>query len=148
MSKGYPDWFGTSIWPKYGTPIQTTVAPVLIQPGISETLISISSQGVLFALEVTIIANVLDTGLTIQLNVDGEAFTYFTVKQLLDGSDGYAGPSIMKLKRFALEEGAYYMSLIKEVPFRNSFILYANNTNLPGGRTMSAGSNSIHYIVT
>lgn len=44
MAKGYPDYFGQSIWPKYGTMLYDTYDDT-VPPGGSDTLIDLIIQG-------------------------------------------------------------------------------------------------------
>ena len=74
MARGYPDYFGTSIWPKYGSPLYASYSDV-VAAATTVKVLELAVQGVLLYAHV-FIEDITD-------------FTKVKVRPLLDSVSGY-----------------------------------------------------------
>jgi hypothetical protein len=145
MAKGYPDFFGTSIWPKYGTPIYTSSGLMAIGPGLATDVLTLTANGVLFCLYVFVegVSDLLGT--RIALYADGGEIARSGADiddrySILGGTGRVLAPIYSSRLTFV-----YEVSLSREVPFHNEIVLNVSNLSMDAIDVLAW---STHYIVT
>lgn len=145
MAKGYPDFFGTSIWPKYGTPINTYTGIVAVPGGAIVDVITINANGVLFSLDILLVGVsdlisslfivYADTGEMARLDLD---FDYRLT--ILGGAPLLLGLTYVDVLSFVRKA-----SLSREMPFHDSFVVRVRNNSAD---PVSIEARSTHFVVT
>jgi hypothetical protein len=144
MAKGYPDFFGTSIWPKYGT-ILVEEDDLIVAGGAVATLFDIAIQGVIsfgYILCIPVPPNLL---FNIMVEIDG--YTYpvygpndYNIYGWLPGSNL---PLVLSYMEGAIHEASFLIG--KEVPIHNKFKVSLDNNT---GGNVHAYWNIGYYVVT
>ena len=145
MARGYPDYFGQSMWPKYGTPIKTNVLEDNIAAGDNLDVVSIDGQGVLFDVNITLATLGATRDMFLHLRVDSSL-----METVEFGSPhlymSFAACAYLLLPTYYSPNGAVCMArLAREVPFRSSVVL--NVTNHTDGIVVASGKVH-HYVIT
>jgi len=80
MARGYPDFFGFSIFPSFGVPTEEVPGPIVIANGDRETIFQSVGKGKSYGGELWWDGNAdcLDT-VTLYITMDGVSFAYETV---------------------------------------------------------------------
>lgn len=145
MAKGYPDFFGTSIWPKYGAPIYNATPTYVLAPLEVKDVLSILGNGVFFGLHSAVYCDSPFLGVVICLFIDGDLMFDFSLPPTYIPAELGSGGPLLTLSVLDIP-GMYSMfDLVREVPFRTS-IKYTVTGNTLGATRVYA--NSIHYMVT
>lgn len=145
MARGYPDYFGQSIWPKYGTPIYTLDSDHVLPSGEVGTLLSISMPGVLFSLDIGVQALEVMTLSLLTLTIDGQSFAVVGL-----GNPAYGLPAAAQsplLYTVIYDHLEYYQRIVlaREVPFHSTVVLQCSNGT---ASDMSVTTEAVHYVVT
>ncbi len=136
MSKGYPDYFGTSIWPKYGTALLAGGDVVVVPAGQTLIVLSITGAGVLEA--GSIIYSVV-SGVelcSVIIYIDGESLESCMLdpEQSHGNLNGSHGVLSLAYHNVVLEYGV--VLLTRELPFHDSVTIYfTNGTGVDIGMT-------------
>ena len=146
MARGYPDYFGTSIWPKYGTPI-ITEGDETVDGGDDRDVITVSCQGILmwFLAELYNPPNTFP-GTGVALTIDGvEIVRLFTTAVYGEGySFNGRLPMYIRYLNLAAQRAIYENGI--EIPFHSGFkISLINSGNVDAERLLAT---SLHYVVT
>lgn len=144
MAKGYPDYFGQSIWPKYGAPIYNTT-PVY-ELGMLETknILSISGNGVLYSLHSGVYADSTIVLVVVELFVDGQMiFDSSLPPTYIPAEHGSGGP-VLGLSVWDKLLNYSMWDLVREVPFRESVVYTVTGNAVP---KTYAYAESVHYVV-
>ena len=147
MARGYPDYFGQSIWPKYGTPLQSFWAVVFIAPTVTQEVLRIDAQGVLTSATFYIQLLGGTTGHNFTIVIDGEIFAAVTATELLDGYDTNNGSCYFEVTYYSVDDQYAIIRLIKDIPFRSYLALSVTNMNTAGGANIKTGGYTTHYVV-
>ena len=121
MAKGYPDYFGQSIWPKYGTLLWDHAAFNIPVPATTILYEKIFS-GVLAYLELKIVdhSNLSDPYFSVY--VDGSKIHSITLLQMVaEGAHpGSHAPLVCRYAERAIVNYFYTIELGHDIPFRTS----------------------------
>lgn len=144
MAKGYPDYFGQSIWPKYGTPTFTTIS----QAGIGNTettILEITSQGVLRIAHFYGDQADENGSSFLRLYIDGTSVWYASLAQMLTiyGAPQKGMPFILTSMNYVT--GIWAVVLDQDVPFRSGAKVTFRKTS---GNAVSIQGYAAHYVVT
>jgi len=147
MAKGYPDFFGTSIWPKYGTPTINTGAAIVVHGGNNDTIILITADGVLFQAAFVIVCDDLANSHYLHLYIDGVLVESEKLDQLylftsLGGSCG-----LMNVIHFDRLLYHYRFELAREIPFHDSIEFKVQNSGAAATH-VTVDYKTMHYVVT
>ena len=143
MARGYPDYFGQSMWPKYGTPIEVDLLETDIPHGEELDVVSILGQGILFNLKATLVETEASNNAYLDLYVDGTLMA--TISQVYSQYDNpmtAIGEVLVPIYR-SINYGELIVGLTREVPFRYTLIVKARNLS----RGMLNCSGKVHYYV-
>ena len=145
MAKGYPDFFGTSIWPKYGTPIVTMVHGVVIASGASPDLITITANGVLFDLRVEIVGLSDLQWTRVSLSIDGAVMANSWAP--LDPDYAVFAGEALIIAPIYYDKAAFIfkVSLKREIPFHDSFNVLIRNDS---ANNITGSVDTVHYVIT
>jgi hypothetical protein len=97
MAKGYPDYFGQSVWPKYGPlQFQGILSPDVLA-GATTTLFSIAAQSIGRHGRMRLINVTNPTKVSMQLTVDGTLVLNYTLTYLFSvfGHGGAGDPIVV-----------------------------------------------------
>jgi hypothetical protein len=144
MAKGYPDWFGQSIWPKYGTPL-ILGGTITVHSGEELPVIDQDGQGVLFSLaaEVDGISDLSDC--VFGLYVDTTLLDYFTLKTVGGHFNSMFTTELIEIVLYDPITFVVNMRLLREVPFQ-SHVKFSCNNGSSGDLTFYAQGS--YYKVT
>ena len=143
MAKGYPDYFGQSIWPKYG-PIKNDTNNVLIAGLATTILTQITSMGVLCFLRIQIsgvfdgLSYVLKMYVDNQIIQESSAGTY----GILDTSPASNMPLVCTFKDVLTL--VTIVELHRDVPFGSSLKI---TIDTPGGANLSIDTTVNYYEI-
>lgn len=145
MAKGYPDYFGQSIWPKYGSPIVSGTVTVECPGSATTTFYSISAQGVLFSARIKVYPATWNDATCIRLYVDDALFEvcYFmpSLATIFGGSPG----NVLGVIHLDTESKYVEAVLNREVPFHTSFRFDLVNASANIAVVIYRAT---HYVVT
>jgi hypothetical protein len=147
MAHGFPDDFGQSIWPKYGTPLYNSRTANL-DPGVSADVLTISGQGLLFMLEARVDCTVHEIIHVLTLQIDSEYMVSTVLGTYLAENIPTPPYSELIMDRYCLDDFKWHFHLRREIPFQNTVILYMKNMNAVGGNSIFASVHSAHYVIT
>ena len=145
MAKGYPDFFGTSIWPKYGTPLLQLSAFEHILDGGTTTMLTITEQGVVTDIFATFSCIGGSDYIYLELVVDGNSIQTIDMRA---GSDLVSSGSASRMMAVLYDNritGEIYAVLTKDLPFRSSVVIKVNNE---ANVAIDAQVQVVHYVVT
>lgn len=121
MAKGYPDYFGQSIWPKYGTLLYEHSSFNIIVPATT-ILYEKISQGVLGYAEIRITdhSNLSDPYFSVY--IDGSKMHSITLLQLIEQGalPGSHAPLVCRYANKSTLDFEYTVELGHDLPFRTS----------------------------
>ena len=145
MAKGYPDFFGTSIWPKYGAPIRTGAGSVNVPAGTGVDIIDISSTGVFFFANI-VLTTVGDYALShIDLEIDDQLmWSWWIDFDKLPTSLGGA-QELMAITYCNKVNSYIYVVLSREIPFQHRIKIQVTNASASDIVTVPR---TLHYVVT
>ncbi len=135
MARGYPDYFGQSIWPKYGTIIVATDT-FTIGAMTDDDVISISGMGVFYHFRVYLNCAVAMGSSQLSLRADGVTLAFVQPEVCPYYDVPFGGRSPLQLSWYEPDETYLVATLGVEVPFHDSFILRVLNavgSNITGG---------------
>jgi hypothetical protein len=124
MAKGYPDYFGQSIWPKYGTMIgdDNTFHPI----GVAVTNIAARlGQGVLLYFEMYLNDNNYTETARFEIFVDGISLQYFKLSDIRTFGGGLFSNAPIIWRECNLLTGHHSFELKREIPYGLSFKIVA-----------------------
>jgi len=145
MAKGYPDFFGTSIWPKYGAPIWTGPGVVNVPMGATVDILDISATGVFFYANILLVS-VGDYAFCVTyLFIDDQlVWSWMIDPKNLPTSLGGA-QELMAVTYCSTVTGDIYLVLSREIPFQHRIRMQVVNGS---ANDISAIPNTLHYVVT
>jgi len=122
MAKGYPDFFGFSMFPYYG-PIYEAHDTGTAPSGGSDTIVSVTSKGVLRAGWINCTDTDWDTSSHIDIVADGQTVfqLFFETKPDLDKAYGLRVP--MQWTHFSKVSGVFRAHLTVDISFQSSIAL-------------------------
>jgi hypothetical protein len=127
MAKGYPDFFGTSIWPKYGTPIWSPEDIPVVAAGASVDVLTITGNGVLFSLKVDFNGTVFLDKSSVELWIDDSMIAEAGTRQDITYTSLGGHTGILSLTNYDALEFWAAIELGREVPFRRKIVVVVNN---------------------
>ena len=126
MSKGYPDYFGQSVWPKYGDLIAAT-GGFHVHNNETTIMLAYTGQGVLSYLQIGITDIAMNDAVTISVEIDGDIL----FQQSLMGFrvDGPHSGSVSPLTCYSVNMNptfnTYELETGREMPFLHSIRVIA-----------------------
>ena len=145
MARGYPDYFGQSMWPKYGAPLMDSAEGIGIANLATETLHSIAAQGVLYDLTVQILGGSSIEGAVFYLKIDGEEITRWVASSLYERFYQITGSEVIVVEMIDFETRTMIVRLRRELPFHSSVVLTVYNGT---GDTVLVRSYLVYYVVS
>ncbi|MCJ7639024.1 MAG: hypothetical protein MUO70_03935, partial [Euryarchaeota archaeon] len=127
MARGYPDYFGTSIWPKYGTPIRTGGLVVNVPAGLDVDVIDISANGVFFCAEIrfSTIGDYLAS--YVRLEIDNQLAWFWLLSNLTLPTSLGGAQELMAITYLDRLSDDLRMTLSREIPFRDRVKISVDN---------------------
>ena len=144
MSKGYPDYFGQSIWPKYGGMINDNGNFDII--GLDTVVLtSYTGQGVLVFLDFEITDDDLVGSCSFEAHVDGVPIQIQSLNGFRDEGPQVGNRSPLVCRFADKVTGVYILNMGIDVPFRTSFEIQCN---VAAGNTVHVSTYVGYYAVT
>lgn len=143
---GYPDWFGQSIWPKYGEPTIISRNGLLADGATYD--FTYSGGAVLTSL--TLYLSCVDPPVSdaIQLELDTHIIL-FTSNATLDLFDTLEhGGSLFRLNNYNKLTHEIEVSLIRDLPIWNNFKVTFSHDGGGGAADMTYFAEGIFYTIT
>jgi hypothetical protein len=143
MAKGFPDYFGQSVWPKYGQMVKDTGFSVFFGAGVA-TLTTHTGQGVLALGNMKVHGLVPSDLAHFTLKVDGRIWHYvyladFTKYGIFPGT---MGPFVARSVR--VDDPQYFLELSQPIVYGLSFDLDFHSV---AGSDFTVDYDFIHYAV-
>lgn len=148
MPRGYPDYFGQSIWPKYGTPIDVLSSGAALAPQATEVMFDISSQGILFIVTFGYVATVRNDHHIMTLTIDNVPMTWGRLHDYETFDLPYVHKEMLDFITCNEEKMLYVWGTKKEIPFHTGIKLDCFNANAGGGTTILPYGHAIYYVIT
>ena len=145
MARGYPDYFGQSMWPKYGAPLMDSAEEIGMANLATKTLHSIAAQGVLYDLTVLISGSSSIDGAIFYLKIDGEEITRWAPNSAYERFYHITGTEAIVVEVIDFETRMMIVRLRRELPFRSSVVLTVYNGT---GDFVTVRSSLVYYVVT
>ncbi len=144
MAKGYPDYFGTSIWPKYGTAILAGGDAMFAIAGATTTVLSIDGQGVLVMARISYAfgAGYLESAM--RLIVDGSVFQYLSLDPNQGSGNVNGAHDLLSIAYHNELSTLAVVLLTREIPFHDTIVI--NITNAMAGN-MAVTPIGLYYKV-
>lgn len=145
MARGYPDYFGTSIWPKYGTCVYSEASVISIASKENGVVWSITGSGVLFTLVIRISESIGLAASSVNLYIDNQMVCDYDVNPDINRTSLSGGSRLIAATYVSYIEGYIELALTREVPFHDGASIDISND---GDAAMSVGVDATHYVVT
>lgn len=144
MARGFPDYFGRSIWPKFGTANSLAVPSFDIASGDTQYVIQISGMGVLTYLRITIELKADFSGSSSRLRIDGASLGIVTLRDVSGISMFGGARPPWAWSMFDYDYGYAEAQIGFEMPFHDSVdVDFTNGSVDPVGVSALA----LYYIV-
>lgn len=134
MARGYPDYFGQSIFPRYGDTIPVDYG-VTATAHATTQLLSLTDKG--FLLSASIEINGLGDNWSdfIKITVDGQDIPHESFSELYEQNIIHENDFIMWLTCYDINTQRYAISIIRNLQFQESLVVSyvnqsANNINV------------------
>jgi hypothetical protein len=145
MPHGHPDWFGQSVWPKYGEPSYINHV-IALEPGEEESHV-LTGPGVLFAVRLIFSPSSNWPGGRIEVYIDGsyygEVYPYAWFTALGTGQ----ARQIFDVDLYGVDNAQSRAVLTREVPFSSSITFISKNSVGAGADTVSFYIGGIFYLI-
>lgn len=143
MAKGFPDYFGQSVWPKYGTIIAVPVNVAVV--GAANTVITqMTGQGVLTYLDFVVHSLVPADTAEVWVTIDGAIFQQDGLLSFHSWGH-HVGSRLLIVARYAsIADGYYILELSHDVPFRTSVVASLLTF---AGENLTINGRSEYYLV-
>lgn len=144
MPRGYPDYFGQSIWPKFGTMMYGDVFET-VDPADSLTVINLSMQGQMYWIYLRLDAPTTPLSFTGKISIDQMIdFPLYETHTDRKGVDGETG-RIFKCTFDDSNKSQIVLMLSQPIPFHDTFKLTVTN-DMAGDLVVYASYG--YYIIT
>ena len=144
MARGYPDYFGQSMWPKYGTPFYQTGSSD-VGAGELDWICRTTIQGVLVFASCTISGIDASADFTIYLDVDDETVSMIEYGNAIANGILIPTTELWVCVQYDKLAGLYSLILRREVSCRTSFDITLDNF---GPTDLHIEGATTHYVVT
>ena len=121
MARGYPDFFGRSIYPKYGVLQRHEAAFMGILPGATQTILNVTAQGTtgpsyLYA------TGIGDLSLLVPIcYIDGARLTYRSIAVMVSENNSKGEDYVFFLRRWEPASHKVYVYLTPYINFTGSY---------------------------
>ena len=145
MAKGYPDYFGQSVWPKHGS-MRTDDELVGVIAGLdTETILLATGLGVLHGATIFINSTVLPAGIEFILTVDGIIVYQNFLLRIFQYFRDTPADIIISCTEYDIENGSYSVVINGGISFISSFRVQIHNW---GGANINDTAEIYYYHVT
>jgi len=131
MAKGYPDYFGQSIWPKYGTMFrQGVISPVII-PGATGDIFSLSRKAIAYGGVIECLGLNVDVfDIVVRVQIDGSLIIQRTPNNMMDYGETGESLSPVTLSVYNKTELRFSLQVQRDISFMTNFRIYLTNTSV------------------
>ena len=121
MARGYPDFFGFSVFPQYGPFTEEHGAPVDILAGNTRDFFELTAKGVIYDGYHRIYSCADPSNILINVTVDGDLIPSVSPDVLLRYNLTSEGDYLISLKEYNPELGEYIVALRRGTTFSGTF---------------------------
>jgi hypothetical protein len=136
MPRGYPDFFGMSIFSKYGVLVRAPFG-LADADAVAHTVLTVTGKGIISSGYLTVSGPTNPTGLTVLLNVDSGQLT----SGLFNNNFGFKGWLMNSLSLAVVQyntiDGVYSMAIRPGITYDTGFSLIVQNAT--GGNSSWSG---------
>jgi len=125
MARGYPDFFGYSIFPQYGSHNQAVFNDTIPAAGV-HNLITVNGKGVLQSGYVEIWNGTDLIYNTLYIEVDGQPYTDLSLYILLEGNFTKLLEYPFTLLKYDIEHNDFYVAINGVISFTQSLVIDYN----------------------
>jgi len=129
MAKGYPDFFGFSIFPQYGSFSVEDLPVEIIADGDNFDIINVLGKGVVHSGDLTLSCDGNPLGISIQISIDGQDLAQEAPPWLLRHGFGPGVDTPIICTEYDPSQGRYTIVLHTNVSFVTSFIVNVKNNS-------------------
>ena len=141
MARGYPDYFGMSIFPKFGTFTEEIITDAATPDTETSTLFNVVAKARIYSLIIRIFNADSLAGIGLTMTIDGTTFVQYNIIDLLNHRLGVAGGYPLKVSLFDVVGKQCTIVGAAEITIEQSFKL--DILNVSGGAINHGGL--IHY---
>lgn len=120
MSKGYPDFFGFSVFPQYGAFINESAGGVAVVAGASVDFFDIQSKGRVYDGYLRIYGCTLPATVSVRLTIDGVASQWGRLDYLLRYNFTHETDYLFTLKKYNTSDDEFIVSFREGITFSSS----------------------------
>ena len=113
MAKGYPDYFGTPIFPQYGTFDATLTPAGAVNNGNTKTMWELTGKGRIYggAIRSTVIDNNPE-GIFFTITVDDVSHNTDYVGLMVDRGNAHLGSRFIQIRRYNLSDNIFMLEMM------------------------------------
>lgn len=137
MARGYPDFFGFSVFPFHGISYRAEHPAAAVAAGAETTLIEIAGKGILFSGYV-VVSGVAAINARSLIYVDGNRISEQTPHNALLTNTASGYPDLQVISEYDVISNHYTLLMIKEITFGYQFKLTISDVDVLGP-TVTAG---------
>jgi len=130
MAKGFPDYFGQSIWPKYGTMLTDDELVAGVAPGATATILYVTGQGQLRNASLFINGMGNPASIYILITVDGVLVYANPLYTIMYYFGDTPSDVIAQCTLYDIVAGIYSIVINREIPFVSSFKVEILNNSI------------------
>ena len=145
MPRGYPDYFGQSIFPKYGSLKVATGSGISLPNGVEKTVVSISGKGQVYSGFMSISGTVSPVNTSCRVYVDNNLIFAQTIKNMLDHGFTLPDTTLLYVREYNTTNNYALIVVMKGITFEVNFVLKALAT---ASATLSGSGNIYWYEIT
>lgn len=144
MARGYPDYFGRSIWPKYGTGLVSDLSANILA-GSSADVIDLALQGILTYFKVLVSGANQMADVILQLYLDGADICTLYFNDFADAPDVFTPRSLLCV--MYRNEGPFKVICVNgvEIPFHTSLKVVVTNDS---ANVVTYTAICCYYVIT
>ena len=132
MARGYPDFFGHSVFPYYGPTVEIGGNAIVLATGVRTPCYTLSVKGLIREIQLWLTSADFTTTSAIFCSIDGSDVTAWQIDNLIDHRSGIGGNDDLRIFSWLNGGNLIGMELIEDIPFGYEFrIDYRNDSALP-----------------
>lgn len=148
MARGYPDYFGQSIWPKYGTMFQDFSGAVTVAKDATETINTITGQGSILCGYVYLLGKAYFPVGIVKLTIDDTEITSLNINSVEPNVFNRDYPYPLWFHYADLLSLECSLGVREGVSWRSSIVVTVKNSTGVVGEDLTVQSRLFYFHVT
>jgi len=129
MPRGYPDYFGQSIFPKYGGFKTYQHSELNLSSVNYTTIVNVTAKGKIYDGYLCFVGTAMDVFAKLKVTIDGAVTQETTLDFLLNRFWSFSNRGILNIIAWNDEDEYYYVQVGKDITFEQSYKIEAKGTN-------------------